>query len=97
MVSLELYLVFSVFVFRTTDGLLVVELGRIASPEAPNEGVEERGMNDASKDFDDSADDLPVWSLYGIVAERHDESRIRTLKDDMDGIPVYVCAYFLAW
>jgi len=68
----------SVFVFRTADGLLVVEPG---------------GMNEASKDFDDSADEL--WSLYGNVAERHDESRIRTLKDDMDWIPVYVCAYFL--
>ena len=83
----------SVFVFRNADGLLVVELGRSAFPGGPNEDVEERGMNEASKDFDDSADEL--WSLYGNVAGRHDESRIRTLKDDMDGVPVYVCTYFL--
>jgi hypothetical protein len=84
----------SIFVFRTDDGLLVVELGRIAYSGGPNRGVGESGINEASKDFDDSANDL--WSLYGNVAERHDESRIRTLKDDMDGIPVYVCAHFLA-
>ena len=57
-------------------------------------GVEETGTNEESKDFDDNADEL--WSLYGNVAQRHDEARIRTLKDDMDGIPVYVCAYFPA-
>lgn len=79
---------------RNADGLLVVELGRVPFPEGPNNDVEQRGMNEASKDFDDSADEL--WSLYGNVAERHDESRIRTLKDDMDGIPVYVCGFFIA-
>ena len=80
--------------FRTADGLPVVELESIAFPEGPIEGVEERGMNEASKDFDYSANEL--WSLYGNVAERYDESRIQILKDDMDGIPIYVCAYFLA-
>lgn len=89
----------SVFVFRTADGLLVVELGRIAFPGGPNEDVEdveERGMNEASKDLYDSAESADeLWSLYGNVAERHDESRIRTLKDDLDWIPVYVCTYFL--
>jgi hypothetical protein len=54
----------------------------------PEESSEER------KDFDDSADEL--WSLYGNVAQRHDEARIKALKDDMDGIPIYVCAYFPA-
>jgi hypothetical protein len=57
-------------------------------------GVEETGTNEESKDFDDNADEL--WSLYGKVAQRHDEARIKTLKDDMDGIPLYVCAYFPA-
>jgi hypothetical protein len=47
-----------------------------------------------SKDFDDNADEL--WSLYEKVARRHDEARIRALKDNMEGIPVYVCAYFPA-
>jgi hypothetical protein len=53
--------------------------------------IQETGTDEDSKDFDDNADEL--WSLYGNVAKRHDEARIRTLKDDMDGIPVYVCAY----
>jgi hypothetical protein len=57
-------------------------------------GVEVTGTNEESKDFDDNADGL--WSLYGDVAKRHDEARIKTLKDDMDGIPLYVCAYFPA-
>ena len=94
MVSLEFFSCHFYFRARRADGFLVVELGRIAFPEGPNDGVEPNGMNETSKDFDDSADEL--WSLYGNVAERHDESRIRTLKDDMDGIPVYVCAFFVA-
>jgi hypothetical protein len=54
-------------------------------------GVE---TNERSNDFDDNADEL--WSLYEKVARRHDEARIRALKDNMEGIPVYVCAYFPA-
>jgi hypothetical protein len=57
-------------------------------------GVEETGTNEESKDFDDNADGL--WTLYGKVAQRHDVARIKSLKDDMDGIPLYVCAYFPA-
>ena len=45
------------------------------------------------RDFDDSANDL--WSLYGKEAVIHDQARIKTLKDDMDGILIFVCAYFL--
>jgi len=78
-------------VFRTADGSLVVELGSIAPTEESNEGVEERGVGGPSKDFDYSSNEL--WSMYGNVAERYDESRIRSLKDDMDGIPVYVCTF----
>ena len=57
-------------------------------------GFEETGTNEESKDFDDNADGL--WTLYGKVAQRHDVARIKSLKDDMDGIPLYVCAYFPA-
>jgi hypothetical protein len=56
--------------------------------------VEGREKNEEPSDFDDSANEL--WSLYGSVAQRHDETRIRALKEDMDGIPVYVCTYFTA-
>ncbi|KAI0247229.1 hypothetical protein BJV78DRAFT_1247537 [Lactifluus subvellereus] len=34
-------------------------------------------------DFDDSANAL--WTLYGKEAKSHDEARIQTLKEDMDG------------
>ena len=45
------------------------------------------------QDFDDSANDL--WSLYGKEAKSHDEARIKTLKDDMDSVLIFVCASFL--
>ncbi|KAF8462504.1 hypothetical protein DFH94DRAFT_831866, partial [Russula ochroleuca] len=42
-------------------------------------------------DFDDSANAL--WTLYGKEAKSHDESRIQTLKDDMDGVLIFVRLY----
>ncbi|KAI0293729.1 hypothetical protein B0F90DRAFT_1642227, partial [Multifurca ochricompacta] len=39
------------------------------------------------KDFDDSANAL--WSLYGKEAKSHDEARIQSLKDDMDGVLIF--------
>jgi Family of unknown function (DUF6535) len=39
-------------------------------------------------DFDDSANAL--WTLYGKEAKSHDQSRIQTLKDDMDGVLIFV-------
>src|SRR6267154_2314975 len=40
------------------------------------------------QDFDDGANDL--WSLYGKEAQIYDESRIKTLKDDMGGVLIFV-------
>ena len=40
------------------------------------------------QDFDEDANDL--WSLYGKEAKSHDEARIETLKDDMDGVLIFV-------
>jgi hypothetical protein len=56
------------------------------SPEDSKESYEQH------QDFDDSANDL--WSLYGKEAKNHDEAQIKTLKDDMDGVLIYVCACF---
>ena len=42
-------------------------------------------------DFDDSANAL--WTLYGKEAKSHDEARIETLKDDMDGVLIFVRLY----
>jgi len=39
-------------------------------------------------DFDDSANAL--WTFYGKEAKSHDEARIETLKDDMDGVLIFV-------
>jgi hypothetical protein len=44
-------------------------------------------------DFDDSANAL--WTLYGKEARSHDEAHIRTLKDDMDGVLIFVRSYFV--
>ncbi|KAF8474414.1 hypothetical protein DFH94DRAFT_635807, partial [Russula ochroleuca] len=43
-------------------------------------------------DFDGSANAL--WTLYGKEAKSHDQARIQTLKDDMDGVLIFVRPYF---
>jgi hypothetical protein len=43
-------------------------------------------------DFDGSSNAL--WTLYGREAKSHDESRIETLKDDMEGVLIFVRFYF---
>ena len=48
-------------------------------------------------DFDGSANTL--WTLYGKEAKSYDDARINTLKDDMDGVLIFVrpysiCAYY---
>jgi hypothetical protein len=43
-------------------------------------------------DFDGSANAL--WTLYGKEAKSHDESRVETLKEDMDGVLIFVRLYF---
>ena len=52
----------------------------------PHEGPPEQ---QPSQDFDEDANDL--WSLYGKEAKSHDEARIEILKDDMDGVLIFVC------
>ena len=44
-------------------------------------------------DFHGSANAL--WSLYGKEAKSHDEARIQPLKEDMDGVLIFVCPYFI--
>jgi hypothetical protein len=44
-------------------------------------------------DFDGSANAL--WTLYGKEAKSYDDSRIQTLKDDMDGVLIFVRSYLL--
>ena len=44
-------------------------------------------------DFDNGADNL--WSLYGKEALVYDESRINTLKGDMESIIIFVRVYLV--
>jgi hypothetical protein len=44
-------------------------------------------------DFDSGANAL--WTLYENKAKSHDEARIQTLKDDMNGILLFVRPYLL--
>jgi hypothetical protein len=40
------------------------------------------------EDFDDSANAL--WSLYVKETKSHDEATVGTIKDDMDGVLIFV-------
>jgi len=42
-------------------------------------------------DFDGSAHTL--WALYGKEAKSHDKAQIQTLKEDMDGVLIFVRSY----
>ena len=54
-----------------------------ASSHSPEDSPEE------PKDFDDSANAL--WSLYRKGIQAHDEARMQTLREDMDGLLIFVC------
>jgi hypothetical protein len=49
------------------------------------------GLHEKRNDFDDGANAL--WSLYGKEAKGYDEAWVQKLKDDMDGVLLYVCAH----
>ena len=44
-------------------------------------------------DFDGGANTL--WTLYGREAKSYDEARILSLKDDMDGVLIFVRSYLV--
>jgi hypothetical protein len=58
-------------------------------PSPPPEEPPEQRQN-----FDEDANDL--WSLYGKEAKSYDEARIETLKGDMDGVLIFVCAMYFS-
>jgi hypothetical protein len=57
-------------------------------PSGDNDSNRPRGQH---KDFDNSAN--PLWSLYTKGVRSRDEARIQTLKDDMDGILLFVSVH----
>ena len=58
--------------------------------DPPEREPEERRM---IGDFDGSANAL--WTLYGKEAKSFDEARIQTLKEDMDGVLIFVRSSFV--
>jgi hypothetical protein len=44
-------------------------------------------------DFDGSSNAL--WTLFRDEAKSHDDARINTLKDDMDGVLIFVSSYHI--
>ena len=44
-------------------------------------------------DFDGSSNAL--WTLYRDEAKSHDDARLSSLKDDMDGDLIFVCTYLI--
>jgi hypothetical protein len=47
--------------------------------------------NEERPDFDRSANEL--WTLFGTEAKSHDNARVNTLKDDMEGVLIFVCLF----
>lgn len=75
-----------------------VEVGEtnVMMGNQPGNGAPNNPPEDPSKeprDFDDSANAL--WSLYEQEAKYRDEAQIQTLKDDMDGVLIFVCIRYL--
>ena len=56
----------------------------VLSASSDKEPLEKRMIGD----FDGGANAL--WTLYGSEAKSYDESRIQSLKDDMDGVLIFV-------
>src|SRR6266852_1050121 len=57
----------------------------------PGNGTPVPKPNEERPDFDRSANEL--WTLFGTEAKSHDDARVNTLKDDMDGVLIFVCSY----
>jgi hypothetical protein len=70
------------------DDLMACGLEGMSSRNDPSPPPEE--TPEQRQDFDEDANDL--WSLYGKEAKSYDGARIETLKGDMDGVLIFVCA-----
>jgi len=65
---------------------------RRARRNAPMEGSTPSEMPRMIGDFDHDAN--AFWSLHMKEAKSHDEARIQSLKDDMDGVLIFVRVIF---
>jgi|SRR5712671_2246958 len=66
-------------------------LTRTTEEHADDSPVQEPQDRQEVPMFEGSADAL--WTIYGKEAKSLDEARIQTLKDDMDGVLIFVCSY----
>jgi len=71
----------------TSGSLYVLGSGGVTG-NSSSEGIPHAGPHKERKDFDDGANAL--WSLYGKEAKAHDEARFLSLKEDMDGVLLFV-------
>ena len=88
-----------------TGTYLVSVWGSVNRPVVEGVGVNNQSGNDVpnprrslgdsseQRDFDDSANAL--WSLYRDEAKNYDEAELKTFKDDMDGLLIFVRIYYL--
>ncbi len=64
-----------------------VDPGTLHGTSDPEPNEERRMIGD----FDGSS--RVLWTLFGSEAKSHDNARINTLKDDMDGVLIFVRPY----
>ena len=69
--------------------MAIISIDNPCEGPVPNDSSAEPRM---IGDFDDNTNKL--WSLYGEEAESHDKVRIKYLKEDMDGVLIFVRPYF---
>jgi hypothetical protein len=88
--------VYIISTVRSLDNLMQRE--GTAANNPPVHGGQSRGSSNEEPpkvqmigDFDDGANAL--WTLYGKEAKSHDQSRIQTLKEDMDVVLIFVSSY----
>jgi hypothetical protein len=64
----------------------------------PGNGAPNNPPGNSSEEPNDSDDSAnPLWSLYEQEAKYRDEAQIQTLKDDMDGVLIFVCICYLCF
>lgn len=78
---------------RLESGALLATVGGAGMD--PSEANDPSLPREQQKDFDNGAN--PLWSLYIKGVKSRDQARIQTLKDDMDGILLFVCVHLLSF
>ena len=88
--------------FERPMALVVVKLESVPSPEEPAQERHEETDNpsratEESQDENGELDNISnsLWPLYEKAVKSRDKVRIQALRDDMDGVLIFVCIYYL--